>query len=107
MIGGGLALIPDVWSSGEDRSLITRQQFALVELGDHRADVAEDLGHGASGSRVSGLDPRAIEQAADPGRTQYDDCWSYAVEGGEEGADSEASVCFIAEEVVYTSLAAE
>jgi uncharacterized membrane protein len=107
VIGGGLALFLAAGSSGDERSLITREQFALIDLGDHRDDVAENLGHGESGSRVSGLDPSAIEQASDPGRTQYDDCWSYAVEGGVEGAGSEASVCFIADEVVYTSLIAE
>jgi hypothetical protein len=53
------------------------------------------------------LDDGSIEQASDQGRNQYDDCWSYAVEGSDVGVGSEASVCFIADEVVYTSIVAE
>jgi uncharacterized membrane protein len=107
VIGGGLALFQALVSGGEERGLITRTQFARIELGDHRQEVAALLGPGATGSQVPGLDPGAIEQASDPGPTQYDDCWSYGVEGSEVGAGSEASVCFIANEVVYTSLVAE
>jgi hypothetical protein len=98
---------PEAGLRSGEHSLITREQFASIELGDHRDDVAENLGHGAGGSQVSGLDPDAIEQASNPGRGQYDDCWSYALEGGVEGAGDEASVCFIADEVVYTSLNTE
>lgn len=82
---------------------ITDVQLNRVALGDTKQTVAQMLGGaGDSGSIVSGLDPIAVESPHDVGKQQFDDCWSYSVTGTDVGTGSDAAVCFVADQVVFT-----
>lgn len=110
LIGGVLVLIvvaaivgAFLTNSDGSRHAITEDQFSRVGIGDSKERVSQALaGPGEGGSKVSGLDPQAVEVELRPGQEQYDDCWSYSVEGPSVGPGAEAAVCFIADEVVYT-----
>ncbi len=110
LIGGVLVLVvlgaivgAFLTNSDGSRHAITEFQFSRVSTGDSKEEVSQALaGPGEGGSKVSGLDPQAVEVELRPGQERYDDCWSYSLDGPGVGPGSEAAVCFIADEVVYT-----
>jgi hypothetical protein len=103
-VGLGVAVVVGLMLTGDARPEITEAQFTQVELGDSKQEVSRTLGdRGEGGSVVAGLDGAEAEETPTGLAEQFDDCWSYSVNGSGVGPGSEASVCFnSSDEAVFT-----